>query len=99
MYVLMTHRATNRTCLVCLQTEDVVVLVMELAARGSLASICQGVSAGRLTEPQVRQTVVDPLLDALSFMHSKGVCHRDIKVRYTTLGGLGLEVNVCIWRL
>ncbi|GLC41416.1 hypothetical protein PLESTM_001193700 [Pleodorina starrii] len=61
------------------QTADVVVLVMELAARGSLSNICQSVSGGRLNEAQVRQTILEPLLDALSYLHGKGVCHRDIK--------------------
>ncbi|GLC55677.1 hypothetical protein PLESTB_001013600 [Pleodorina starrii] len=61
------------------QTEDVAVLVMELAARGSLSNICQSVSGGRLNEAQVRQTILEPLLDALSYLHGKGVCHRDIK--------------------
>ncbi|GLI60951.1 hypothetical protein VaNZ11_003201 [Volvox africanus] len=61
------------------QNEDVIVMVMELAARGSLSNVCQNLNGGRLSEPQVRQTVLEPLLDALSYLHGRGVCHRDIK--------------------
>ncbi|EFJ51233.1 hypothetical protein VOLCADRAFT_103603 [Volvox carteri f. nagariensis] len=61
------------------QNDDVIVLVLELAARGSLSGICKSINGGRLSEAQVRQTVVEPLLDALSYLHGKGVCHRDIK--------------------
>lgn len=57
------------------------MLVMELAPRGSLANICQNVNGGRLSEDQVRQIILNPLLDALSYLHAQGVCHRDIKVR------------------
>ncbi|KXZ50268.1 hypothetical protein GPECTOR_17g907 [Gonium pectorale] len=61
------------------QTEELLVLVLELAARGSLASICQNIEGGRLTETEVRQAVLEPTLSSLSYLHARGVCHRDIK--------------------
>ncbi|KAG2452833.1 hypothetical protein HYH02_002179 [Chlamydomonas schloesseri] len=72
------------------QTEELVVFVCELASRGSLAQLV-GAGAGgasgpggrsrctRLTETQLRQAVLEPLLDSLCYLHGMGVCHRDIK--------------------
>ncbi|KAG2499662.1 hypothetical protein HYH03_002599 [Edaphochlamys debaryana] len=62
------------------QTEELLVLVMELAPRGSLEAVCQqGTPSGRLSEEQLRALVLAPLLDALSYLHARGICHRDIK--------------------
>ncbi|GIL62157.1 hypothetical protein Vafri_16423 [Volvox africanus] len=54
------------------------VLVMELAARGDLFSLKSAMDRP-LSEEQLQHVVLEPLLDALSYMHGKGICHRDIK--------------------
>ncbi|KAG2436217.1 hypothetical protein HXX76_006529 [Chlamydomonas incerta] len=54
------------------------VLVLEHAARGDLYNLHANVDR-QLNEDQARQAVLEPLLDALGYLHSKGVCHRDIK--------------------
>jgi aurora kinase len=54
------------------------VLVTELAARGDLYGLKSAMDRP-LTEIQVRQVVLEPLLDAWAYLHGKGVCHRDIK--------------------
>ncbi|GLC41523.1 hypothetical protein PLESTB_001001800 [Pleodorina starrii] len=57
---------------------DRIVLVQEYAARGDLFHLLRQMG-GRMTEEQVSELVMRPFLDALAYLHSKGICHRDIK--------------------
>ncbi|EFJ39366.1 hypothetical protein VOLCADRAFT_71355, partial [Volvox carteri f. nagariensis] len=57
---------------------DRVVLVQEYAAQGDLYEILQQIG-GRMPHEQVADGVMRPFLEALSYLHSRGVCHRDIK--------------------
>ncbi|KAG2499661.1 hypothetical protein HYH03_002598 [Edaphochlamys debaryana] len=54
------------------------VLVTELAARGDLYNIHCTLQRC-MSEEQLRALVLAPLLDALSYLHARGICHRDIK--------------------
>ncbi|KAG2491852.1 hypothetical protein HYH03_009808 [Edaphochlamys debaryana] len=60
------------------QDERRLVLVQEYAARGDLYGIHRAMNR-RMTEPQVTELVLVPFLEALSYLHKRGVCHRDIK--------------------
>ena len=55
-------------------------MVLELLEGGSLAEKIRASPDGRIHEFEVFQVAFD-LLAALGFIHSKGVIHRDIKVR------------------
>ncbi|GFR49846.1 hypothetical protein Agub_g11946 [Astrephomene gubernaculifera] len=84
------------------QTDELFVMVLEMAARGNLCGICRTVNGGRLTESQVRRVVLEPLLDSLSYLHGRGVCHRDIKpenILFTSewefrLADFGVSINL-----
>ncbi|KXZ55319.1 hypothetical protein GPECTOR_3g452 [Gonium pectorale] len=52
------------------------VLVLESAARGDLFRIHRELPGCRMNE---RALVLVPLLEALAYLHSSGICHRDIK--------------------
>ncbi|KAG2452835.1 hypothetical protein HYH02_002181 [Chlamydomonas schloesseri] len=77
------------------------VLVLEHAARGDLYNLHANVDR-QLNEDQARQAVLEPLLDALGYLHSKGVCHRDIKpenILYTAdwclrVADFGVAINL-----
>ncbi|KAG2434206.1 hypothetical protein HXX76_007932 [Chlamydomonas incerta] len=60
------------------QEEGRLVLVQEYAARGDLYGIYRALRR-RMTEEQVTELVMVPFLEALSYLHSRGVCHRDVK--------------------
>ncbi|KAG2447323.1 hypothetical protein HYH02_007653 [Chlamydomonas schloesseri] len=60
------------------QEEGRLVLVQEYAARGDLYGIYRALRR-RMTEEQVTELVMVPFLEALCYLHSRGVCHRDIK--------------------
>ena len=52
-----------------------VVLVEEYAARGDLFGIHRNMG-GRLTETQVTELVLVPFLEALAYLHGRGIMHR-----------------------
>ncbi|EFJ46034.1 hypothetical protein VOLCADRAFT_121093 [Volvox carteri f. nagariensis] len=54
------------------------VLVQEYAGRGDLYGIYRSLNR-RMTEAHLVFLVLAPFMDALSYLHAKGICHRDIK--------------------
>ncbi|KAG2499640.1 hypothetical protein HYH03_002579 [Edaphochlamys debaryana] len=80
---------------------DRIVLVQEYAARGDLFHLLRQMG-GRMSEQQVTELVMRPFLDALSYLHARGICHRDIKpenVLYTErwslkLADFGVSINL-----
>ncbi|KXZ46043.1 hypothetical protein GPECTOR_47g318 [Gonium pectorale] len=84
------------------QTEKHLVMVMEYAARGDLFGLHRSMPSRRLNEQGLMELVVKPLLDALSYLHRRGICHRDIKpenVFFTSdwrlkLGDFGVSINL-----
>ncbi|GIL53942.1 hypothetical protein Vafri_9508 [Volvox africanus] len=54
------------------------VLVQEYAGRGDLHGIYRSLNR-RMTEAQLTHLVLAPFMDALSYLHARGICHRDIK--------------------
>lgn len=59
-------------------THGNVYLVMEACEHGDLASFIRRTGIRRFSEPQVR-LMADQLLDAIDFLHSRGIMHADIK--------------------
>ncbi|KXZ45824.1 hypothetical protein GPECTOR_50g618 [Gonium pectorale] len=60
------------------QDEKHIVLVEEFAARGDLFGIHRSMNC-RLAESQTSELILAPFLDALSYLHARGIMHRDIK--------------------
>lgn len=55
-----------------------VVLLMEFAHHGNLVQRLRR-CGGRMPEVQAVTDVLRPLLDALAYLHAKGIVHRDVK--------------------
>ena len=66
---------------VCSPPQRRLVLVQEYAARGDLYGIHRAMNR-RMTEQQLTELVLVPFVDALSYLHARGICHR---------GGCGVE--------
>ena len=64
------------------EDEQRIYLVLEFAAGGDLFDITK-LKGGRLAESEVALLVIKPYLEALSYLHSKGIIHRDIKPENT----------------
>ncbi|KXZ46041.1 hypothetical protein GPECTOR_47g316 [Gonium pectorale] len=84
------------------ETDKHLVMVMEYAARGDLFGVHRSLPNLRLEEREVTGLVLRPLLDALTYLHRRGICHRDIKpenVFFTAdwrlkLGDFGVSINL-----
>ncbi len=76
----LSHRAVL-TLYGVFQEASRLVLVLERAARGDLYQVHRRMLGSRMSEAQLAGVVLAPLLDALVYLHARGVCHRDIKVR------------------
>ncbi len=51
------------------------MLVQEYAGRGDLYGIYRSLNR-RMTEAQLTCLVLTPFMEALSYLHSRGICHR-----------------------
>ncbi|KAG2447269.1 hypothetical protein HYH02_007599 [Chlamydomonas schloesseri] len=77
------------------------VLVQEYAARGDLYGIHRAMNR-RMTEQQLTELVLVPFVDALVYLHARGICHRDIKpenILFTTdwrlvIADFGVSINL-----
>ncbi|GIL53916.1 hypothetical protein Vafri_9498 [Volvox africanus] len=78
IHIQLLHRHVVRLYAAFLDEGDRVVLVQEYAAQGDLYGVLQRMG-GRMPHEQVANGVMRPFLEALAYMHSKGICHRDIK--------------------
>eukprot|EP00727_Mastigamoeba_balamuthi_P005729 m51a1_g1776 putative protein kinase domain containing protein (2257) ;mRNA; f:327631-336212 len=74
-----------------LETEDHVFFIMELCAGGNLAD---HVSVSPLSEDYVRLFFTQ-IAEGIKYCHSKGVCHRDMKLENILLDVDGKTVKVC----
>ncbi|GLC44516.1 Spindle and kinetochore-associated protein 1 [Pleodorina starrii] len=54
------------------------VLVQEYAGRGDLYGIYRSLNR-RMTEAQLTHLVLAPFMEALAYLHARGICHRDVK--------------------
>ncbi|EFJ46110.1 hypothetical protein VOLCADRAFT_93525 [Volvox carteri f. nagariensis] len=78
IHLHLVYKHVARLYAAFLDKSDRVVLVQEYAAQGDLYEILQQIG-GRMPHEQVADGVMRPFLEALSYLHSRGVCHRDIK--------------------
>ncbi|GFR42360.1 hypothetical protein Agub_g3055 [Astrephomene gubernaculifera] len=100
LHVPLTHR--NIVMLyAAFQDEKHIVLVEEFAARGDLFGIHRSMNC-RLTETQTSELILAPFLDALAYLHARGIMHRDIKpenILFTQewtlkIADFGVSINV-----
>ncbi|KAG2482250.1 hypothetical protein HYH03_018813 [Edaphochlamys debaryana] len=61
------------------EEDNRLVLVLERASRGDLFRVHRALPGCRMSEDQLRVLVLAPLLEALAYLHARGLCHRDIK--------------------
>ncbi|KAG2494941.1 hypothetical protein HYH03_006876 [Edaphochlamys debaryana] len=78
IHAQLVHKHVAQLYAAFLDSDQRVVLVQEYAARGDLY-VTHKRLGGRMQPDQVAELVMKPFLDALSYLHSKGICHRDIK--------------------
>ena len=69
-----------------IETEKHVVIVMELCAGGDLLNYVR--KRRKLKEP-VAKKIFKQIIDGLCYIHSKNICHRDIKLDNILLDGAG----------
>ncbi|KAG2434189.1 hypothetical protein HXX76_007915 [Chlamydomonas incerta] len=101
IHVSMVHPNILRLYSAFLDNKDRLVLVQEYAARGDLYGVAKRLG-GRMQPDQVAHFVMRPFLEALSYLHSRGICHRDIKpenVLFTTdwrllVADFGVSINL-----
>ena len=62
------------------------VLVQEFAPGGDLFKLMHK-CGGHLSEDLAVRLVLQPVLAALQYLHTRGIVHRDLKVRRRTGGG------------
>ncbi|KAG2434188.1 hypothetical protein HXX76_007914 [Chlamydomonas incerta] len=97
----LVHKHVARLYGAFLDDSQRVVLVQEYAARGDLFHVMQRLG-GRMPPEHVAELVLRPFLEALSYLHSRGICHRDIKpenVLFTTdwrllVADFGVSINL-----
>uniref|UniRef100_A0A7S1TIC5 Calmodulin n=1 Tax=Compsopogon caeruleus TaxID=31354 RepID=A0A7S1TIC5_9RHOD len=71
-----------------LESDDNVVLILELCGGGSLLDITRLYPQERMPE-RVAREFVQQLFDALAYCHEHGVCHRDVRLENILLDNNG----------
>ncbi|KXZ55748.1 hypothetical protein GPECTOR_2g1298 [Gonium pectorale] len=97
----LVHRHIARLYAAFMDELERVVLVQEYASQGDLFGILNRLG-GRMAPEQVSDAVMRPFLEALVYLHSRGLCHRDIKpenILYNSewklkLADFGVAINI-----